>query len=300
MGSKFFGGTGASLPGTSIVYDPFARCSNCKDGGDIRADTSTGDFVCLKCGFVDGGRIAVFCYSCDVKTRISIYRRIHHVAERITQWTCVEPPIPKDLQRIIRREAKKAKYERGYSRETVFEILRNVAVPPKLQEKYRSAKFKQQPLTNLRRFYEKWRSIQAMLTKKRSIDLPSPELVEKVRSSFLELQPGFEMHRHTAACDKFREKNNTRLPKCHKQFKCRYNIPHLNFMFLQLIRKHGGDSEAERWKHVFYQISKSKQKKLHVLYNKMADYAGWNGVKKKAVTARRKLQAVVSKSLNKA
>ena len=178
----------------------------------------------------------------------------------MSQWVGTEPRIPADLMALVRREAKKKEYDRAYDQRTVGKILRSVNVPPRLQEKYRSQKFRKLPLTTLKRFNEKWRTIQSVLTGK-VMKKPSYQLITRMRQGFLHLQPVFETIRHTKECDgSF---------KCHKQFGCRHNFIHYNYVIVKLIEEHGTPAEVKYWKPCFKQISEQKRRKLDGLWQEM-------------------------------
>lgn len=252
-----------------LVFDnPADKCLRCPNGGYVVADLVSGDFVCRKCGLVQGGQVAAFCYTLPLPARRSLYKRIHHFSERMAQWCCVEPRVPQEILALVAHEAQNEKYERTYGRETVCEILRAVTVPDELAEKYRSRKFKKNKLTKLNGLQEKWKTIRQHLTKEKP-EQPPTELVDAMRSGFLRLQPAFEANRHVEGCD--------RGANCHKRYGCRHNILNLNFLILKLIRRYGGEAAEKKWGPEFRQISQAKRRKLQVMYDGMTKYAGWTG-----------------------
>lgn len=240
---------------------PGGVCSICSDGGNVVADVHTGFYTCIVCGLVqDSSSIVSFCASLPDDVRKSVYKRIHHWHERMSQWCGQEPRIDPEIMALIEREARKRKYERSYGRGTIAEILRSVRVPHRLQEKFRSQKFKKLPMTTLNRFNEKWRTIQSRLTGEK-MQLPRPDLLRNMRTGFLQLQPVFERVRHSSNC--------TGGFKCHKRFGCRHNFINYNYVIIKLIEQSSGKAEAERWSGCFKQISRAKRKKLDVMWSEM-------------------------------
>jgi hypothetical protein len=165
---------------------------------------------------------------------------------------------------LILEEAKKGKYGKTYDRRTICRILKAVKVPKRLQEKYRSPKFKKLPLRNLNRYMERWRKIQWRLTKRKAVRRPTSSLVNAMRRDYLALQPAFEKARHSDKCDK--------RSRCHKVFGCRHNFLNLNYTMSKLIARNAGQAAADSWSDVFHQISPDKCKKLDVLWAEMEQY----------------------------
>lgn len=248
---------------------PGATCRRCDDGGDVIADDESGFYVCRSCGTVqDNAQVVFSIASLSVRARKSVYKRIHHWGERMSQWVGTEPAIPADIFSLIQSEAKKPTYGGTYDRSTIRRILKAVDVPPWLQEKYRSQKFRKLPMKTLKRFGEKWISIKSRLSES-GIQKPNARLMSKMREGFLEIQAPFERLRHKAACSGSET-------KCHKKHGCRNNMLHYNFVILNLIERFGSKEEAVTWRHCFPQISSTKKTKLVEIWTQIVDEVGWD------------------------
>lgn len=245
------------------VLHPTSACVRCAAVGTIGADVTTGFYTCSSCGEVqDSAAVVSFCEGLSDTNQRSFYQRIHHLHERLSQWCGTEPPIPDDIYSLIVTEAAKGGYDRAYGEKTIKQVLRAVKVPPRLQIKYRSTKFKKLPMTTLKRFDEKWRSIQQKLTGKK-MKLPEFGMLRKIRTRFLQLQPAFERVRHVKQCDGRH--------KCHKHYQCRHNFVHYNYSLLRLIEEVAGRAERQIWEPCFRQISTPKRRKLDALWQEMLD-----------------------------
>lgn len=245
------------------VLHPSSACVRCGAFDSVAADVATGFYTCSSCGEVqDSAAVVTFCEGLSGLNQRSFYQRIHHLHERLSQWCGTEPPIPDDIYSLIVTEAAKKGYDRTYGERTIKQILRAVKVPRKLQLKYRSTKFKKLPMTTLKRFDEKWRSIQQKLTGDK-MKLPELGMLRKIRTRFLQLQPAFERVRHVKECDGRQ--------RCHKHYQCRHNFVHYNYSLLRLIEEVSGTAERKRWEPCFRQISTPKRRKLDALWQEMLD-----------------------------
>ena len=254
------------------------HCITCNAYGTIISDHGQGFNVCTACGVCQTGRIAEFCYSMSLPARRSIYKRVHHLHERLAQWTCQEPKVPDELLGLILDEIDTGKYgdKQTIEREAVISAIRAVEVPQRLQEKYRSTKFKKLPMRNLRRYMERWRSIQQRVRGK-PLEQPTQELLDNIKRGFVQMQINFEMFRHSKACNIHKKNYGTRPRRCHKNplYKCRHNFPNMNFVILQLIERYGGEDERKKWEPVFPQISNAKRRRLMQYWQAMKRKIGW-------------------------
>lgn len=243
-------------------------CRNCS-GANLVVNAEHR-MVCRDCAHINDY------FFTSVYGRESTYKRIVHFNERLSQFLLTEPSMPDELFELLENEAIDAtKYPdwKDLTKEDIKRICKSVKVPPDLQEKYRSKKFKQRPLTNMTRFVEKWLSIKNRLCGWIPTH-PEDWVMEEMRTKFVQLQVPFEYIRHTPQCD-----GNTY--KCHKVFKCRHNFPNLNFTIVQLLKLIIKDDKLleEEFMPLFPQLkTRGKRKNLQKMWDKLIDYVGWGKI----------------------
>lgn len=272
------------VPSKRGGHNPYAftsvplRCCACNAYGSVISDHGQGFNVCTECGVCQNGRIAEFCYSMSLPARRSVYKRVHHLHERLAQWTCQEPAVPDELLGLIADEIDTGKYGKreNLGQEEITKAIKAVRVPPLLQEKYRSTKFKRLPLRDLRRYMERWRSIQQHI-KGKPLEQPPEWLLCDIKRGFVQMQINFEMFRHGKACNLHKKNYGTRPKRCHKnpEYRCRHNFPNMNFVILELIERYGGKDERKKWEPVFPQISTAKRRRLVHYWEGMKRKVGW-------------------------
>lgn len=246
--------------------------------------------VCTKCGLVvDGGlcdyarvldrndttshRVGL-CLQLAVERKLyGTYQRIFHFNERMAQLCLCEPSIPSDLWELIETEFDYGEFEREYpkpatelTKEHIKQICASIRVPNRLQEKYRSQKFKQNLLKDMKRFTEKWLTIRRKLGAEAPPQL-GPNVVERLQRWFMALEKPFNIYRHSANCQGG--------PKCHKSAsKCRHNFPNYNYLILQLLKKEGlADTYA---KYLPQLRTGAKIRNLDTLCEKIWNYLEWD------------------------
>lgn len=263
-----------------------------QNGGDHQHElirTPEDSAVCTICGLVvDSG---VCDYAADngekgedryrappayhlgaAKQLYGTYQAIFHFNERMAQLCLQEPTIPSDLWELIQNEFDWGDLERVYpdakalTKEDVSKICGSIMVPGDLQEKYRSKKFKCNPLKNLKRFSEKWLTIK----KKLGGDSPPPlhpNDIYYMQREFITILMPFNIFRHNTSCAGGR--------KCHKSAsKCRHNLPNYNYIIFQLLRRRGKGDLYRSW---LPQLrTPAKIKALDKLCEKIWDYLGWD------------------------
>lgn len=245
--------------------------------------------VCTQCGLVvDGGncdyariidrndttshRLGLHLQLAVERRLYGTYQRIFHFNERMAQLCLCEPPIPRDLWDLIETEFDYGEFEREYpkpatelTKEHIKQICSSIKVPNRLQEKYRSQKFKKNALKDMKRFAEKWLTIRRKLGAEAPPPL-GPNVVERLQRYFLALEKPFNIYRHSANCPGG--------PNCHKSpSKCRHNFPNYNYLIIQLLRKEGlHDTYA---KYLPQLRTGSKIRNLDALCEKMWKYYEW-------------------------
>jgi hypothetical protein len=251
------------------------KCKNCNG---IRWVIDRGDVVCSGCG-----RVACPSYLEDFKYsqlpgNSKSYQRRFYFNERCSRWYCAEPTIPRAIWIIIEEEArKKEKYGdlvTRCNRNLISKILRSVVIPQKIADKYRSTKFKKQPLTQKAfyvKYFEKWKTIRWKLTGVRPV-LPSHHLVDRVKKLFAASQIPFDMFRHDPNCDG--------RSKCDKVFKCQHNFTNYDYafrVFLQICeKKYGFRGCYAMFKEEFPLVgSKVVRKKLRPMFERICVYNEW-------------------------
>lgn len=268
----------------NTVQAPTCRCGAT---GQL-VETSEFGGVCFSCGLVDSsdglvdygngacssnGRGTTLTMLGAIKKLYGTYERIFHFNERIALLCGAEPSIPGELWDLIEMEFDYGDFEREYpsadslSKEDIKRICGSVRVPNRLQSKFQSTKFKRNPLRNLKRYTEKW------ITIKRRLGGPGPPRlhpndVHKLRSDFLAMQRPFNMLRHNPGCPGGRN--------CHKSpAKCRHNIPNLNYILLQLLRRIPG--KATLYRPFLPQLrTPSKVRNLDNICRPIWKYLGWH------------------------
>lgn len=248
--------------------------------------TPEDNAVCTKCGLVvDAGLCD---YSAEVpegfarpkaeyllgatKRVWGTYRAIFHLNERLAQLCLAEPTIPAELWELIEMEFDFGDFERTYpkapelTKADIAKICGSITVPDDLQEKFRSKKFKQNPLKNMKRYTEKWLTIRKKLGAERPPPL-HPNDVLALQTDFVALLKPFNIYRHTDQC-----KGG---PKCHlSSSKCRHNLPNYNYLMLQLLRRRG---KAAIYKKYLPQLrTGGKVKNLDNLCAKMWNWLNWD------------------------
>lgn len=260
-------------------------CVKCESTEMVQ--TAEDGSVCVACGSVasddplvdygDGaacanGRGATVTTLGACKRMWGTYERIFHFHERLALLAMAEPPIPAELWDLIEMEFDFGGFERDYpsaerlTKDHVKQICGSIDVPGRLRERFRSTKFKRNPLTSMKRFTEKWISIRRRLGGE-APPLLSPNDVDKLCGWFGQLERPFNLFRHNPGCPRTR--------KCHKSAAaCRHNIPNLNYLLLQLFRKLG---KHKLYKPFLPQLrTPAKVRNLDVLCKQMWDYLGWD------------------------
>lgn len=248
--------------------------------------TLEDDAVCTECGLViDAG---VCDYSAEVdegfargkpqyilgatKRVWGTYRAIFHFNERLAQLCLAEPTIPAELWELIEMEFDFGDFERTYpkapnlTKADVAKICGSINVPDDLQEKFRSQKFKKNPLNNMKRFTEKWLTIRRKLGAEAPPPL-HPNDVEALQRDFVAILKPFNIFRHNENCPGG--------PKCHKSVaKCRHNLPNYNYIMFQLLRRRG---KADAYRFYLPQLrTGSKIKSLDALCQKIWGWLDWD------------------------
>jgi hypothetical protein len=187
----------------------------------------------------------------------------------------VEPPIAEDLWGLICDEyvfgANDYPAGPALTKEHVKALCRSIAVPEEFQEKFRSRKFKQNPLTDMKRYVEKWISIRARL----GGDKPEPlmdHMIYMLRIKFLALDRIWEQYRHRPGCDA----GLRAVKKCHKSpSRCRKNFPNYNYIILTLMHHlHAG--VARDYLPYLPQIkTRAKLSALDAVVQDMFKHYGW-------------------------
>jgi hypothetical protein len=105
----------------------------------------------------------------------------------------VEPWVHTDIYEVFEAEAWSGKYGDIYSfwYKEVSKVLVSVKVPPWMQEKYRSQKYKMNPMKDLKRFRERWLQLLLRLWGYKPVD-PPPELIIALTEYFKALQVPWE------------------------------------------------------------------------------------------------------------
>jgi hypothetical protein len=250
--------------------------------------TLEDDAVCSLCGLVvDSGvcdyaapapkgqpRAKASYHLAAAKRLYGTYAAIFHFNERLAQLCLAEPAIPQELWCLIEVEFDFGDFERTYpdakalTKQDISKICGIIRVPDKLQEKYRSKKFKQQPLSNMKRFAEKWLTIRKRLGGEAPPPL-HPNDINAMQRDFLALLRPFNIFRHNPGCSGGN--------KCHKgPTKCRHNLPNYNYIIFQLLRRRG---KAEVYRKFLPQLrTTTKIKNLDSLCKQIWDWLGWNFV----------------------
>lgn len=208
---------------------------------------------------------------------MTTYKRIFHFNERLAQLNVCEPAIPLELFNLIvqkyYRLRKKSKKELmrcpdELTKEDIKTLCNLIKVPPELQSKYQSKKFKQKAHMDMKRYTEKWIAIRSYLGGYKPPKL-DPEDLHTIRSLFLDLQVPFEKVRHNPGCD-----GST---KCHKSpGKCRHNFLNYNYVIIQLLRRMGMEHIYRPW---LPQLkTPDKLKKLNQYWKTMTTELGWDYV----------------------
>lgn len=135
--------------------------------------TNESDAVCPECGCVLE-EVLLYGVAYTPRALKSTYNRVFHWNERMACFQIIEPPVEDDIFELFEAEAWTGKYGHpsDYGYHHVAEVLRSVIVPPWMQEKYRSRKFMMKPMTNLKRYRERWLQLLWKLTGVRPVDPP--------------------------------------------------------------------------------------------------------------------------------
>ena len=245
----------------------------------MAVEVGDGDFVCHLCGVVDGhGSTVSASFGEELPAPRAGYKRSHHLSGRLNSLVCQDSRVPDDVLELVEAELRTGRY--GVlcraGRPEVYRALAAARVPPWMQEKYRSRKFKRYAMRDLRRYYKNWRQILQRATRQR-LAMPAPELLDRVRHGFQALQPFFEDIRHSRACDALCLRTGNRPRDCHRQpaTRCRYSFPAYNFVILQLVERYGGLNERRRWEHCFPPITREKTRRIQALWDLMEEAVGW-------------------------
>jgi len=250
--------------------------------------TMEDNAVCILCGLVvDAGvcdysantpkgqpRAKAAYYLGAAKKLYGTYAAIFHFNERMAQLCLQEPPIPPKLWKLIESEFDFGDFERTYpdphnlTKQDISKICGSIKVPDRLRERYRSKKFKCNPLDDMKRFAEKWITIRRKL----GGDAPPPlhpNDIEAMQRDFVAILRPFNIFRHNEGCPQG--------PKCHKSAaKCRHNLPNYNYIIYQLLRRRGKGGIYLRF---LPQLrTSSKIKALDALCSKIWEYLNWDFV----------------------
>lgn len=258
----------------------------CKACGDELVDTGEA-MACGSCGVVDSdarlvdygdgamvtnGRGSTVCRLGNSPRDWGTYDRLFHLNERLGQLLLAEPPIPSEIWELLQTEFDFGEFEREYpkpddlTRNHIRAMCRSVRVPTRIQEKYRSTKFKCNPLRDLKRYAEKWLTIRKKLGGNAPPKL-HPNALHRLREEFLMLKRPFNIMRHKPDCP-----GNTRT--CHKSAaRCRHNFPNFNYVILQLLRRQGLHKTFAPY--LPQLTTPSKIRNLDALCERMWNYLGW-------------------------
>lgn len=267
-----------------------ARCTRCNG---LRFVEEEGFKTCMDCGRVNGSQAMVTKdgKGHEISDSIGVaiaarnspaYQRKFYFNERCSRWSCNEPSIPKDLMKLIKREAfskdsqgqpKYPEVKTKCNRKLINKILGNVDLPKRMVKKHRSKKFRKTLFTNKRlydKFSEKWKTIRWHLTGIKPL-FPSPGLVEFMKRFFCQIQLVWEQVRHDPAC-------NGRAG-CEKYFNCLHNFIHYDYIFrwgLQRAERTGYTGAFDLFKEEFPLPSKKVvETKLRPIRDKMCKKNGW-------------------------
>lgn len=251
-------------------------CRVCHHHLCIDSRLPANELVCVKCGLVQES--VNFSPNGPVIPR-KYYQRRFYFSERMSRWCCTEPEIDELSWFIIKDEAygnpqKYPNIRKKCRRQDVRKILKSIKLPKIFMHRLRSKKYKKNPMTNERfynKFYEKWRSISWMLTRKKPA-LPSFLLVKKMIFMFDQMQHIFERIRHVDECDGSYQ--------CDKYYGCKHNFLNYDFIIRKLLQiaelKFGWHGCFKRFKNDFPVTSKRiRNTQLRPFFKKMADELGW-------------------------
>lgn len=231
----------AEFPAASSVCDG----PNCDSQVLVRSDLA---LVCDTCGRVkSSGNYAL---PFDSTVLQEFYKRSFYINELLSQWQLQEPPIPAPLLELLRTAHKRHGGE--LSKETVHVLCRSVSAkrPPDIKRKRwvrlprrLGRAFKAQrtgaPLTNLRKFGEKWRSIMWRLGGPKPPRAPQ-HLLESLRAFASRVDIAFEEVRHEPGCPRTKD--------CHKKYGCRHNIINTSYLLKKGLLNFYGNRDSPHYK----------------------------------------------------
>lgn len=224
---------------------PVCAGPNCDSTIFVRSDLA---LVCDWCGLVrsSGTALAPF----DSTILQEFYKRGFYINELLSQWQLQEPPVPEELLELLRA----AYNARGgpLTQQTVHLLCRSVStkrphdigkrfwvrLPRRLGRKFKAQRTGT-PLTNLRKFGEKWRSIVWRLGGPRPPRAPG-HLLESLRTFASRVDIAFEEVRHEADCP--------RTKGCHKRYGCRHNIINTSYLLKKGLLDFYGDRSSPNYR----------------------------------------------------
>lgn len=198
-----------------------------------------GEITCSGCGHVKHDQLGPDQLAVAT-TRLRLhplYNFQSHVGQKISQAVGCTPPIPHDLQACIDLEYETGDYPRNKElmhRDAVARILCAVRIPPWLQRKYQSKRYKEEMCKDLHRqkyFSERWLFLRYHWFGVKPQGM-TPLLISRLRLHFGLFYSAFTVTRHDpATCNGF-------LTICHKEPGCHcvHNLPSYFFIFGHLFR----------------------------------------------------------------
>ena len=241
---------------------------------NIGPDGNNGEIVCYSCGLVARQIYENEITNMELFTQ-KTYKRIFYFNERCKRWLCTEPRIEEDIIFLLEDEYHSNRYKYDpLSKETISILLRSVTLPYYYQHKFRSLKFKKNLMTKKRfhdKYFEKWKTIIFILTKKQPI-IPSTDLVNCMKRLFRATQLPFEYYRHDVKCDGRRN--------CEGYFDCWHNYMNYDWLIRKLLHvaqdHYNFKGAYDIFRHDFTLINKEiRVKKLHPMWKKICIYNDW-------------------------
>lgn len=195
------------------------------------------------------------------RTRIRLlYKRIFYFNELISQFSLLEPSIPAEVLALLRAAYQRRVGVPGWrtlTRERIHTLCRSVSttrdpkipscfavrISPEISRRFASKTGR--PLTDLRKYGEKWRRIIFELTGDRPPVL-SQDCVETLRAFIANVSRAFELVRHTTDC--------SGTVNCHRRYGCRHNVINSNYVLKKGFlfywrgdRRHPDYQAIRRW-----------------------------------------------------
>jgi hypothetical protein len=248
-------------------------CRNCLNVCYSPVLTRDGDAVCINCGLVLEQKLVGFSAKdgeCSSKSPYVGYKHIFHFNEKIANLNRSDPRLPADLLSLVQVAARAQGFGPGRDMwyGDVRAVLRSIVVPDDLQEKYRSKRYKFNPLTDMEaKFAERWITLRWQLTGKCPPYLDG-RVIQTMQVYFQGILIPFRYSRHKPNCDG--------RYKCHKEFGCNYKFPPYNFIIKELLFIICGREVLDTYApYLLHTHSQQSLQKIHALWDKIAHYNRW-------------------------